>query len=235
MEIRRLRHMPELDAATRLEATIWGASDPTPRSLLVVFAHHGGVVLGAYDGDDIVGVTVGFPGIDEIGTVYLHSHLLGVLPAYRRSRLGEALKRAQWRYAEEMGLPYIGWTYDPLMAPNAWFNLSVLGAQVQGLWENVYGSLGDAINGDLPTHRIWVAWNPTRPPLQAWGERRIMRIPPGVAELRRSDPARAREQADRFFGQMTAWWNQGFRVMGAGRDESGVWYEWSETSEKVNR
>ena len=133
MVIRRLFHINELEAANRFEAEIWGASDPTPVSLLVVFAHHGGIVLGALENERLVGLSLGFPGLDRHGTVYLHSHVLGVLPEFRRHRVGEALKRAQWEYAAERGLAYIGWTYDPLMEGNAWFNLGVLGAYVEEL------------------------------------------------------------------------------------------------------
>ncbi len=234
MQIRRLATHQELQHATDLEAEIWGAGDPTPRSLLVVFAHHGGVVTGAYDGDRLVGVSLGFPGIDDEGATYLHSHLLGVRPEYRRHRLGEALKRAQWQFAEEKGLPYIGWTYDPLMAPNAWFNLSVLRAEVRDVWENVYGTLGDAINGALPTHRFWVVWNgaaplPSNP---SGGEHRRMDIPSNVAALRREDPGAARSQADQFFQESRGLWESGWRIAGAGRDAGGVWYDWVQQPEK---
>lgn len=226
MNIRRVTEARALDEASRLEAEIWGASDPTPRALLVVFAHHGGVVLGAYDVDQLVGVTVGFPGLNDQNQPYLHSHLLGVLPRYRRQRIGEALKRAQWDFAQERGLPYIGWTYDPLMAPNAWFNLAVLGGRVTRIMENVYGPLEDAINGTLPTHRLWVEWNPqdnVRP--AAAGS--ILRIPADVAALRREDWEAASQQAERFFADIQRRWNRGDRIVTAGRDEAGVYYLWT--------
>lgn len=228
VHIRRLATQQELQDATNLEAEIWGAGDPTPRSLLVVFSHHGGVVTGAYDGDRLVGVSLGFPGIDAAGVTYLHSHLLGVRPEYRRHRLGESLKRAQWQFAEEKGLPYIGWTYDPLMAPNAWFNLAVLGAEVRDVWENVYGTLDDAINGTMPTHRFWVVWNAKARPRspQGGGEHWRMDIPSNVAALRRDNPEAARRQAEQFFQDSRRLWEGGWRIAGAGRDASGVWYDW---------
>lgn len=227
MHIRRLSASDELDAASRLEAAIWGAPDPTPRSLLVVFSHHGGVVLGAYDGLDLVGVTVGFPGIDHRARTYLHSHLLGVLPPYRCHRLGEALKRAQWAFAEERQLPYIGWTYDPLMAPNAWFNLAVLGARVADVWEDVYGALQDELNYNLKTHRLWVEWNPTRPNLAVVSSVVGLSIPAGVSLRRQQNPELASQEADRFFSQIQELWDAGLRIVGVTRDDSGVAYQWA--------
>lgn len=228
VEIRKLLHIDELESAMRLEAEIWGAQDPTPRSLLVVFAHHGGVVLGAFDAGQLVGVSLGFPGLDRNGQTYLHSHLLGVRPEYRSQRLGEALKRAQWRYAEEVRLPYIGWTYDPLLAPNAWFNLGVLGARVEDVLENVYGSLDDALNGTLPTHRLWVTWNAGRAAEEPVSlDDRILPIPANVAELRAARPDVAREQADQYVHTLQDWWSAGWRISGVGRDTTGVWYRWS--------
>jgi predicted GNAT superfamily acetyltransferase len=224
--IRRLFHLDELEAANRFEAEIWGASDPTPVSLLVVFAHHGGIVLGAYEDERLVGLSLGFPGLDRQGTVYLHSHLLGVLPEFRRHRLGEALKRAQWDYALERGLAYIGWTYDPLMEGNAWFNLGVLGAHVEELQANVYGTLNDALNGDFPTHRFWIRWNPQQPPVVVPSER-TMPIPRNVLAFRHDEPRAARQQADEWFNEALRWWKAGWRIVGVQRDADGVCYGWA--------
>jgi len=233
IDIRRLTKGDQLRQATIFEAAIWGNSDPTSESLLTVFAHHGGVVLGAYDQETLVGLSLGFPGIDGDDVTYLHSHLLAVLPSYRRHRLGEALKRAQWMYAQERSLPYIGWTYDPLMAPNTWFNIGVLGARVDALVENMYGNLHDAINGDLPTHRLWVTWNPDRDNvLKPHLVDRLMAIPLGVEELRRQDADEARRQADSFFSEMRDWWDHGYRICGVVRDAGQVWYQWSQKVEK---
>lgn len=220
--------MDELDEASRFEAQIWGASDPTPRSLLAVFAQHGGLVLGAFDQDRLVGLSVGIPGLDDDGASYLHSHLLAVEPDYRRRRLGEALKRAQWDYAARRGFSYVGWTYDPLIETNAWFNLGVLGARVDSLVSDAYGRLHDVFNHDLPTHRFWVIWDPAGEPRRSVaGERREMAIPRHVMELRRDKPDEARRQSDEWFQRARRWWSAGWRVVGVDRDQSGVQYQWA--------
>lgn len=198
MQIRKLLQPHELDAASRFEGEIWGVSDPTPRVLLLVFAHHGGLVLGAYHDGNLVGISLGFPGLDEDGRTYLHSHLLAVSPEFRGRRVGESLKRAQWDYARTNRLPYIGWTYDPLVQGNAWLNLGVLAGRVDALRDNVYGSLNDNFNGALPTHRFWVTWSTQDSTSDAPSgvEYRMMPIPQNVGELRQKNPSAAREQFD---------------------------------------
>jgi predicted GNAT superfamily acetyltransferase len=236
MMIRELTALDEFDAFSQLEARIWGATDPTPRSLLVVFSRHGGVVLGAYDRGQLVGISLGFPGLDEEGRTYLHSHVLGVVMEYRGRGVGQALKRAQWTYAERAGLPYVGWTFDPLMAQNAWFNLAVLGAEVADVLENAYGSLNDAINGTAPTHRLWVRWNPQEPPRrQSGGDEALMAIPANVETLRRQDPHRARTQQEEFFQEISARWQTGWRIEGVVRQEGQVWYRWVKTARESGR
>lgn len=236
MHIRPLHQADEMKAASLLEARIWGGSDLTPPSLLLVFAHHGGVVLGALDNDQLIGVSVGFPGLDKKGVSYLHSHLLGVLPRYRRQRVGEALKWAQWEYAENAGFPYVGWTYDPLMAANAWFNLGVLGARVADVLDNAYGRLDDEINGSLPTHRFWVTWAPHPSlPRDSVSDGPLLEIPEDVIALRQRDPEQARELADHYFQQIAHYWHTGFRVAGVVRENGRVWYRWQDERKEVER
>lgn len=225
--IRPLTDSTSLKEASRLEAVIWGARDPTPKALLTVFAHHGGVVLGAFDSARMVGVVVGFPAVDGRNRLYLHSHLLGVLPAYRGRHLGERLKWAEWQFAEARGFSYMGWTYDPMMAANAWFNLRVLGARVADVQENVYGPLEDGLNGGLPTHRFWVEWNPNqkRPALASGSEVR-QEIPQDVGMLRQHDLRAAERQANTFFAESRALWEAGFRVSRVERQGDGVAYVW---------
>ena len=55
--------------------------------------------------------------------VYLHSHMLGVLPEFRRQGLGQRLKLEQRREALARGIGLIEWTFDPLELNNAHLNL----------------------------------------------------------------------------------------------------------------
>lgn len=226
MYVKELKTSQQMDEASQLEAVIWGCPDPCPRSLLMVFAHHGGAVIGAYDVDRLVGISVGFPGLDGSRVTYLHSHILGVLPGYRNGALGRILKEAQWKFAEGIGFPYVGWTYDPLQQANAWFNLEVLGAEVADVIDDAYGPLDDALNRGMPSHRFFVRWSPGRPKLRGCGEPQVVEIPLGLAELRARDPVAAHSQNEEVFGRLASLWADGYRITGVVKEDGKVRYLW---------
>jgi len=154
--IRALRRPEELAEVFRLEQAIWG-TETTPVHVTLTTAHHGGVVLGAYDGDRLVGFVYGFPGHAR-GETYLCSHTAGVDSAWRGRGLGFRLKRAQREAALAKGYRRMVWTYDPLESRNARLNLHKLGARAVAFSIDHYGTMPDALNGDLPTDRFLVDW-----------------------------------------------------------------------------
>ena len=125
----------------RLQQAIWGFADIEllPLRFLVVVSKVGGHVFGAYDGDMMVGFCFAIPGIKPGGRPYLHSHMLGVLPAYRNAGVGRSLKLKQREEALARGIELIEWTFDPLELKNAFFNIERLGAIVRRYHENQYG------------------------------------------------------------------------------------------------
>ena len=92
----------------------------------------------------------------------LHSHYLAVDPEYRRSGLGEQLKRRQAEWCIDNDVTAMRWTFDPLQLTNAHLNLNKLGAFGVTYHINHYGSLG-GINGSLPSDRLTVQWELQRP------------------------------------------------------------------------
>lgn len=90
---------------------------------------------------------------------YLHSHMLAVAPRYQNCGLGFALKLAQRNEALSRGITCMRWTFDPLMAKNAFFNLSRLGATAGRYIPNFYGRLGSKLQGGLPTDRLLAEWD----------------------------------------------------------------------------
>src|SRR3982751_3605 len=101
IEIHQLTTLEEFSAAVRLQREIWGFHDIEllPRRLFVVASKIGGQVLGGVDGDKMVAFCLCIPGLKPGGTLYLHGHMLGVLPEYRNSGVGRALKLRQRDYA----------------------------------------------------------------------------------------------------------------------------------------
>jgi predicted GNAT superfamily acetyltransferase len=145
--------------------------DIVPLHVLITAAHTGGLVLGAWVRNTLVGFVLGFAGRDSEGTPYHHSHMAAVLPAYRNLGIGYALKQEQARRIAQQGVPLIVWTYDPLEARNAYFNLNRLGAVARIYLVNHYGIMGDGLNVGLESDRFQV---------EQWlGSKRARVQPPG--------------------------------------------------------
>ena len=166
----RLLESPEnMTAAEDLQRIIWPGSETeiVPTHMLITAIHNGGIVLGAFSEDRMVGFIFGFPGLDMLpdGPHPKHcSHMLGVHPDWRDSGLGFALKRAQWQMVRRQGLDHITWTYDPLLSRNAYLNIAKLGAVCNTYRRSEYGDMRDGLNAGLPTDRFQVDWwlNTTR-------------------------------------------------------------------------
>lgn len=152
---------PEARTAVRVLAQIWeqpDGHDPVVPELAWVFAHTGNYVAVASAGDTAVGAAIGFRGQDETGA-YLHSHIAGVLPSWQGSNIGFALKQHQRDWALANGLERITWTFDPLVARNAYFNVTKLGARLTRYHVNFYGEMNDGINGGDETDRCVATWD----------------------------------------------------------------------------
>ncbi len=168
-QLRPLVSVHELRAVEALQREVWGFDDVevVPLHVLMTAARHGGLVLGAFDGDTLAGFCFGFRGADPDGTPVLCSHLLAVAPAARGRGLGIALKWAQRRAALARGLTRVVWTFDPLEHGNARLNLGKLGGVSDRYLVDLYGELRDELNAGLPTDRIEVVWELDAPRVRA--------------------------------------------------------------------
>ncbi len=166
LEFRDLVTAGQLAALPPFEARIWGSGgDCVSVNLLVASVNEGGVAIGAFDGDEIVGAVYGFPTREPH---VLHSHYMAVDPRWRRNGLGLELKQRQRRWCLDRDITHMRWTYDPLQLGNAHLNLHVLGCHGIAYHVDYYGHLG-GINGSLPSDRVLVSWDlrgevSTRPP-----------------------------------------------------------------------
>jgi predicted GNAT superfamily acetyltransferase len=106
----------------------------------------------------LAGFVWSMPGVREDGTRTHWSHMLGVLPAYRQHRVGERLKWTQRERALEQGAELVEWTFDPLQAANAHFNLQVLGGIGASYGVDLYGALSGPLHRGTPTDRLIVEW-----------------------------------------------------------------------------
>jgi predicted GNAT superfamily acetyltransferase len=148
-----------LRAAVDVQISAWGSScyDIAPAHVLRAVAENGGLVLGAFDGDRLVGFSWGFP-VYAAPKPYFYSHQTGVVEERKYSGVGFMLKRAQRDYVLRMGFDLIKWTFDPLQGLNANFNVNKLGVVVRVFKENYYGELEDNINRGMSTDRFVAEW-----------------------------------------------------------------------------
>ena len=156
ISIRKLEKNEDIRLIQTLEMEIWnGAPIPTHQTFTV--AKNGGLLLGAFSGDKLVGFSYGFPGFAN-GKSYLCSHMLGIHPDYQLKGIGKWLKDEQRKRAQEIGYDLITWTFDPLESRNAYLNLSKLYAISDTYLENYYGEMEDGLNKGLPSDRLQIEW-----------------------------------------------------------------------------
>jgi len=161
--IRILESPEDMTSVEELQRAVWPGSetDVVPAHMLITAMHNGGLVIGAFLEDRIIGFVFGFPGLEFIpdGPRPKHcSHMMGIHPDHRDSGIGFALKRAQWQMVRHQGLDHITWTYDPLLSRNAYLNIAKLGAVCNTYRRSEYGEMRDELNAGLPSDRFQVDW-----------------------------------------------------------------------------
>src|SRR5271168_5661600 len=156
---RRCRGLDELRACVALQKDVWNFSDAelVPLRMFVVAEKVGGQVMGAFDGNEMVGFALSVPGTRS-GHVYLHSHMLAVRKDHRNGGLGRRLKLLQREDALARGIELIEWTFDPLEIKNAYLNLEKLGAVARRYNINQYGITSSPLQGGLPSDRLIAEW-----------------------------------------------------------------------------
>lgn len=205
-----------LDAQALLDS-IRGPERVIDAGTLRALQQSGNYVVGLFDGDGgderMVGASIAFFG--EPGRRAMHSHITALLPEYRGRGWGRVLKehQRQWAFSREVGR--ITWTFDPLVARNAHFFLTVLGARVTGYSVNVYGIFGGGDAGD-ESDRLDIEWALAEvagpPASEAVVE--TLAIPADIESMRVSDPAAAHEWRMRLRAQMAELLGRGLRIAG---------------------
>ena len=193
IEIRTIETVDGAFAAASVLSDVWGGDrGGMPPNLMAALAYSGNYVVGLYDQDRIIGASVAFFGPPDERT--MHSHITGVLPEYQSQGLGRVLKHHQREWAFARGVGHVTWTYDPLIARNAHFNLRVLGAHFTEYFVNRYGAMDDGINRGDETDRILVTWSLAAAPARTPGDDEVVasvEIPRDIETLRQEDPTDA--------------------------------------------
>ncbi len=231
--LRRCHGLEELRACVGLQKEVWNFSDAelVPLRMFVVADKVGGQVMGAFDGNDMVGFALSVPGTRS-GHIYLHSHMLAVRKQHRNGGLGRRLKLLQREDALARGIELIEWTFDPLEIKNAYLNIEKLGAIARRYNINQYGITSSPLQGGLPSDRLIAEWwlkskrvetllatgkNPR------FGHESAIAVPAQIYEWKAAPETRAKAQQvqERNREQFLRAFASGLAVLGYERDGDG--------------
>jgi predicted GNAT superfamily acetyltransferase len=228
IDVRTVSSHDDLIRHDELMQQVWGMSVSLVNiELLTAIAHSGGYVAAAFEGERMVGASVGFLA-DHHGEAALHSHITGVVDELRHRGVGRAIKLHQRAWAADRSLRWITWTFDPLVRRNAWFNIAVLGADVDAYLPSFYGEMTDAINAGDESDRLLVAWDVDVPaPIEPRegldvADALLVPTPPDIVELRRTDPQAVATWRRTTRDALGTALEEGRRVLGFTRDGAYV-------------
>jgi chorismate synthase len=161
---RDLNSLTDFATVVELEQEIWGPgyTEPVPVPILAVTVKRGGILIGAFDGDRMIGFVYSHPGLKGSRPIQW-SHMAGVVEGCRCAGVGYRLKLLQRERALRMGLDLIEWTFDAMQATNAHFNFTKLGVIVDEYEENVYGASQSPLHKGNPTDRLVAEWQIREP------------------------------------------------------------------------
>lgn len=235
IQIRECTTLDELAECVQLQREVFELPEVelSPVRHFVVTRNAGGFTLGAYENGRLAGYTLSVPAFLR-GERAFYSHMTGVRKEYQGLGLGAKLKWAQRERALSEGVRYIKWTFEPIKARNAFFNLEKLGAVICEYQRNFYGTdyavspeSGKQIG--LQSDRLFALWHLDGPKVTALaaGERYVEGRPPSAeieivndwSTLVKADPAAALELQLRVRGEFEEALDEGMTAKGFRRDE----------------
>ena len=236
--VRKCETLEEFHSCVDLQRQIWGEADleVEPVTLFVVAAQTGGQVLGAFDGARLVGYTLALAALRNAAP-YLHSHMTGVLPAYRDRGVGRSLKLFQREEALGRGIRLIEWTFDPLETRNARFNMNRLGAVSRRYLPNLYGVTSSPLHRGLPTDRLVAEWfldsahvlatlagTPAEEALHQERAAASIALPCELDRWKRESPGQLRDLQGKIRAEFTDWFARGYAAVAIHEDAAGAAY-----------
>jgi predicted GNAT superfamily acetyltransferase len=155
--------LEELAACVDLQREVFALPEIeiSPVRHFIVTTNAGGFVLGAFAGPELVGFVLSIPAFLRDEKAF-YSHMTAVRASYQGSGIGGRLKWAQRERSLALGVKFIKWTFEPIKARNAFFNLEKLGAIVTEFQENFYGtdySTAPDQKIGLASDRLFAEWH----------------------------------------------------------------------------
>ena len=165
IEIRECASFNDLAQCVALQREVFALPEIeiSPVRHLIVTRHAGGFAMGAFAGETLVGFVLSvsaFFGNER----FFYSHMTAVKANFQSYGIGARLKWAQRAEALRRNVKFIKWTFQPVQARNAFFNLEKLGAVIRAYEPNFYGtdyatSRDQTKRIGLDSDRLFAEWN----------------------------------------------------------------------------
>jgi predicted GNAT superfamily acetyltransferase len=228
IQIRECNTIEEFDSCVALQREAFGLPDLeiSPRRHLIVSRQAGGWTLAAYVDNRMIGFVHHLVAVRPDNEIYGYSHMMAVARDYQNKGIGARLKWAQRERALAEGRTFIKWTWDPMQARNAHFNLNRLGVTVDSYGDNFYGTdyFADPAQAledrpGLQSDRLFARWDLKSPRVVALGSgltpeidvepAASVAIPSEWNELVKRDTRKAREVQARVWEEFKRLFAQG--------------------------
>jgi predicted GNAT superfamily acetyltransferase len=240
IKVRECETNDELAECVQLQRDVFALPEIeiSPVRHLVVTKHAGGFTLGAFSGEKLVGFVLSVPAFLH-GEKAFYSHMTAVAKDFQSLGIGAKLKWAQAARARAEGARYVKWTFQPVMARNAFFNLEKLGAVVRHYEPNFYGTDYTTSHEreekiGLDSDRLFAEWDLESEKVRKLekGEKfeekpeivQKIEIPKDWNELVRSNPSKAVEEQKRIKEEFRAAFANGLIAKGFERSETNPKY-----------
>jgi len=235
IEIREITSVEELSECVELQREVFALPDLeiSPVRHLIVTKNAGGFTLGAFFQKRLVGFVLSVPGF--LGSERsFYSHMTAVSGGFQSYGIGTRLKWAQRERALSKNVKFIKWTFQPVQARNAFFNLEKLGVVIKEYKPNFYGtdySTGHNKNGKigLDSDRLFAEWHLESEKVKklAKGEKfiepsevaRTIEIPNDWNDLVKSDAQKAIDEQTRVKKEFQRAFAENLVCKGFARDE----------------
>jgi predicted GNAT superfamily acetyltransferase len=226
VEIREVSTIDEYDACINLQRQVFGLPDLeiSPRRHLIVSNRAGGWTLGAFVAGRLIGFVHHLAAVKN-DYIFGYSHMMAVAAEFQNKGVGAQLKWAQRARALKEGRDYIKWTFEPMRARNAHFNLNRLGVVIREYAVNFYGtdySTDPAEKGSvsgLDSDRLFASWDLNEPRVEAFSRQqefplgdaeRTIEIPADFSSLLKTNPDAAKREVLRVRNEFVQTLSEGF-------------------------
>lgn len=230
--IRPLHALDEIHALAELQRSAWTAipdRELIPSHFFRGASVNGNLLLGAIAEGQIIGFVLGIVGWADWLTepvLQVYSATMGVALDYQSQGVGYQLKLAQREWALQRGIKLVTWTYDPLLARNAWLNVGKLGVICGRYLPHLYGPDEDRLHVEwwLESERVRARLMGQDAAAAHPPDTPTIPIPPDYLALQHTNPHLAQQIREQTRDRFTTLFTKGYQVVDFIRGETQSFY-----------